>query len=76
MEIEDIKKFKKVSAEDEKYNSIKKGTFIYEVVELVGIPVANVTSGVNTLAFKSKSGKIYRIILDSNMNVVEVSQNN
>ena len=76
MKIEDIKKFKKIVADDEKFSSIKSGTHMYEVVELVGIPVANITSGENALTFKSKTGKLYTIIVDANMTVIEVVQNN
>ena len=53
------------------FDRIVPGMSVYEVVELIGMPIGSSTSGMRSLDFSSNDSSIYRVLWDDEMKVVE-----
>lgn len=69
-----VRSFPAVTADAAAFASVSVGMEIFDVVERVGVPVGARTFGLASLDFACTDGTEYRIVLDGNLQVAEVSR--
>lgn len=67
-EIKNVKAFYPVNSNKKAFSEITEGMDIYEVVEMVGIPFRETTSGFRTSDFKAEDGSVFRIYWYESLN--------
>ena len=63
-------KYDKVDADKSKFEKIENGMSMFEIVELVGLPIDSTTFGMSSLDFLCSDGTRYRVYLNDIINTV------